>query len=175
MYSWFTYSTWWFSITFCMFARGYWVILANHGMIESILQICQFCFWEIVKKNIQYFKAIYHIYIYIYLDAKPMTFSFLCFSPKSTDWNLGIQHGNTDPSSKANKLGQNVSGWWFHRFWKILVSWVSWGYYSQYIGKNKKCSKPPARYNIVKWQISIFVDGFNWPTIWQWVSSACAA
>ena len=116
-----------------------------------------------------------YIYLFIYLDAKPMTFSFLCFSPKSTDWNLGIQHGNTDPSSKANKLGQNVSGWWFHPFWKILVSWVSWGYYSQYIGKNKKCSKPPARYNIVKWPISIFVDGFNWPTIWQWVSSACAA
>ena len=32
------------------------------------------------------------------------------------------------------------TGWWFEPLWKILVSW---DYYSQYIWKNKKCSKPP--------------------------------
>ena len=38
---------------------------------------------------------------------------------------------------------RTIAGWWFQPLWTILVSW---GYYSQYIWKNQKCSKPPTNY-----------------------------
>ena len=34
---------------------------------------------------------------------------------------------------------ENITGWWFHPLWKILVKW---DYCSKYMEKNK-CSKPP--------------------------------
>ena len=38
----------------------------------------------------------------------------------------------------------NISGWWFQPSEKY--EFVSWDDYSQYIWKNKKCSKPQIRY-----------------------------
>ena len=39
------------------------------------------------------------------------------------------------------------TGWWFQPLWKI---WVSWDYYSQYMEKNAKCSKPPTSLKLFK-------------------------
>ena len=37
---------------------------------------------------------------------------------------------------------------------------VSWGYYSQYVWKNKKCSKPPTRYSWLACYLLSFLDNY---------------
>ena len=62
-------------------------------------------------------------------------------------WSLHFLAGPCPIKPRLRKTIQipasNSTGWWFEPLWKILVNWDD---YSQYMGKYKKCSKPPTSF-----------------------------